>query len=337
MSALTDARTTIVTVTYGQRWRFLRQLLQYAEREPRVQTVVVLDNGSIDSIAEQARAARLTKADVVRLERNAGSAQGFRLGMEHAMRIGAEFVWLMDDDNVPEEGSLDALHSEYARLRENGDAEKDVLLAFRPEQQADVALGVNGERCYPRHSSFLGFHVLDIPFKVLRRWQMPLAEREIAARVALPFAPYSGMYFHRSLLAHIGFPNPDLVLYADDTDFSFRVTRGGGHIWLITSARLKDLELSWNVKSKFQHSLEQWLRGSGDLRAFYACRNTVYFEREHWTRDRILYRVNKWTYLTLMTYYAFRFGERARLKLLLDAVRRGERALLGTDPRYPLP
>jgi hypothetical protein len=39
----------------------------------------------------------------------------------------------------------------------------------------------------------------------------------------------------------------------------------------------------------------------------------------------------------LMTFYAFRFGERARLKLLLDAVSRGERALLGTDPRYPLP
>jgi hypothetical protein len=162
------ARVTAVTVTYGNRSHYLKQVLAAVQREG-VRRTVVVNNGATWNVGRSLREDFRGAVDVLDMSGNTGSAAGFGAGISRAMDSGAEMIWLLDDDNMPVKGALSILLGQYERLRAHHAADKLAVLAFRPEHQADVAMGVAPERINPRPSSFRGFHVLDIPYKLWRR------------------------------------------------------------------------------------------------------------------------------------------------------------------------
>jgi GT2 family glycosyltransferase len=70
--------------------------------------VIVVDNASTDGTADAVATAH-PQARLLRLDRNTGGAGGFAAGLAAALDDGADLVWLMDDDTVPEPGALAAL------------------------------------------------------------------------------------------------------------------------------------------------------------------------------------------------------------------------------------
>jgi GT2 family glycosyltransferase len=213
----------------------------------------------------------------------------------------------------------------------------DALAAFRPALQADVAAGVALRHCFPPHSSFCGFHIADIPFKIWRRvgWRPPPADRP-PDTIAVPYAPFGGLFLHSTLLERIGAPDEALVLYADDTEFSHRIVRSGGHIWLLTAAEEQELESSWSSKTAVRSSFERWLQRGSDLQVFYGARNRAHFERHTWIRSKPLYFINRWTYLSLLRLIAGRCHRFERYALFRRAIELGERGRLGPSEDFPL-
>lgn len=326
----------IVTVTYARRLHLLRQALESAFREGAASAVVV-DNGSEDPIAQQVAIEFGEKIKVVTLPTNSGSANGFKVGMETALADGAKYIWLLDDDNLPCTGALESLISAY-QAQSNISVDDFALLSFRPDHQADIASGVPFIRCYPRSGSFFGFHLFDIPYKLWRRtsWGRPDKQAILLPEfISVPHAPYSGFFCHRSVIERIGLPKADFVLYADDTEFTSRLTNKGGHIFLIPSSRIDDLETSWNVKSRFSSSFLGWLCGCGDLRAFYGARNQAFLEINH-AKSHMTRNINRAVYISFLTILALIHKRKSRLLLLLDAINIGESGKLGIDERFPL-
>jgi glycosyltransferase involved in cell wall biosynthesis len=324
-----------VTVTYGRRWHLLRQVLTSAFKQG-VDHVIVIDNASQDTIALKAMEEFGNKVQVVTLDTNTGSANGYKIGLEEALNTDAEYIWLLDDDNLPQPGALESLLKFNEKLRTIRPLNGFALLSFRPEHQADIAAGVPLRRCYPRPGSFFGFHVLDIPYKLWRRtiWGKPRQPELMPEYIPVPFAPYSGFFCHRSVIDRIGLPNDGMVLYADDTEFTSRLEGSGGQIFLIPVSRIDDLETSWNTKSRFSSSFLGWLCGSSDFRAFYGARNQAYFEAKR-DKHKIVRSVNRAFYLAILTVVAVLKKRMSRLRLLADAIRSGEAGLLGVDDRFP--
>ena len=64
------------------------------------------------------------------------------------------------------------------------------------------------------------------------------------------------MLAHRSLYQAIGLPLRELVLYADDTEYTRRITAMGGRLRLVTDALIDELELSWNIKAHTRNIYE---------------------------------------------------------------------------------
>jgi rhamnopyranosyl-N-acetylglucosaminyl-diphospho-decaprenol beta-1,3/1,4-galactofuranosyltransferase len=90
MSQSTDQTSVcVVTVTYGRRWHLLKCALASARNEGADQAVVI-DNGSLEDIAQLAVAEFGAFVDVVTLDRNIGSAEGFGTGFARALEIGAK-------------------------------------------------------------------------------------------------------------------------------------------------------------------------------------------------------------------------------------------------------
>jgi GT2 family glycosyltransferase len=70
---------------------------------------VVGDNASTDGTAEALRASGWERLTVVDTGDNLGNAGGIRIAMDRAFALGADAVWLLDDDSWPREGALEAL------------------------------------------------------------------------------------------------------------------------------------------------------------------------------------------------------------------------------------
>jgi GT2 family glycosyltransferase len=333
-----DGSVSIVTVTYGDRWHLLRQVLKFAHANAKVDRIVVVDNGSRTPIQPRVERAGFHKATVIRSPRNLGSAGGFKLGLETVRKYDPVWIWLLDDDNLPGPDALDTILRSAAELDETARG-KCAILAYRPEHQSDIAAGVDVRRCYPAHSSFCGFHFAEIPFKIWRRlrWARASEVPKIPARVSLPYATYSGLFFHRALLEIIGTPNEELVLYADDTEFSYRIVQSGGCIWLLTGAPMRELEPSWDSKAHASSSFERWLRRGADFHVFYGSRNRAYFDHKFWLRNTTIYRINRLTYLFVLRLFAWRYRCVERYELFRRAITLGEEGHLGLDDIYPLP
>lgn len=330
--------SVIVTVTYGQRWHLLRQALRSAQREG-FDCAVVVDNGAHSDIAELAQHEFGAFVVVVTMGGNTGSAGGFKAGMQRALELDAEYLLLLDDDNELQSGcmaALEAVHREYSSIVPLHNL---AALSYRSDRQTDAAAGVPANGMEGNRAAFFGFHLLDVPFKIFRRTPMGrewIAKRQSRSQVVVAIAPYSGMYFHRSVLEVHGLPDERFFLYADDTEFSYRLTRAGGKIVLATDAKLIDLELSWNVKARFSNTFDALLLGDGDFRAFYSTRNNAYFERYSRGGHRVLWSINRAIYLLALRARARMLGRKGRLGLLLKAIKDGEAGRLGEHPDFPL-
>ncbi len=330
-------KVTVVTVTYGERRALLRQVLDSLPAQG-VSRAVVVDNGARWPVKEELAAAYGDFAQVVEMGRNTGSAGGFAAGLQRALETGAEYIWLLDDDNRPAPDCLAALGAAYQDLRWQHSADLLAVLAFRPEHQADVAAGVPLRYVTPRPNSFLDFHVLDIPYKFWRRtpWGRPRPRGTLPARVDLVIAPYSGLFFHRALVERFGLPRADFVLYADDSEYSHRLVRAGGRLALIPAACIEDLESSWNVRQHRGSSFGVLLGQGSDLRVYYGTRNRVYFDAHYRAHERLVFALNRWVYLAALAGLARFRGRCARLALIREAVRDGLAGRLGTHARFPL-
>ena len=334
-SSVPPPNTTLVTVTYGDRIDYLHALLQRAFCIENVGRAVIVSNASTSDISllEEQWAPRLR---VISLETNTGSANGYAVGIAAALADEADYIWLMDDDNAPMRGALSALHDRLATSSAVHGMENAAVLGFRPTHQSAIAQGIEARHAYPPRSSFLGFHYRQIAFKIWRRIRPAPGTHRPASIVSMPYAPYGGLLASAMLFKRIGLPKCELVLYADDTEYTYRITAGGGVIELVTCAEIEDLEHSWYLREAHPNNFLRLLHGRSDFRAYYGIRNLAWFERNVWRTSWLEYALNSAIYMILLKYFALRSGQPQRYRLLRDAIREGRTNQLGLCDRFPL-
>ena len=91
---MAESKVCIVIVTYGDRLRFLAQVVERALSFNQVVQVVVVNNASISPL-------NFTDPKVLLLDNseNEGSAGGYHKGIKYAFeQVDCDFIWLLDDD-----------------------------------------------------------------------------------------------------------------------------------------------------------------------------------------------------------------------------------------------
>ena len=113
-------RVQAVVVTFN-RLPMLQRLVPRLLATAGLERILVVDNASTDGTGEWlAGLVHEPGHDLVRhetLATNTGGAGGFHHGLGWAVREGADLVWLMDDDGLPEPDCLDLL---LARVESDG-------------------------------------------------------------------------------------------------------------------------------------------------------------------------------------------------------------------------
>jgi rhamnopyranosyl-N-acetylglucosaminyl-diphospho-decaprenol beta-1,3/1,4-galactofuranosyltransferase len=197
------ARVTAVVVTYNRLKLLLEALAAVCSQTRAPDTVIVVDNCSTDGTAAAVRR-NYPSVQLVSLTRNTGGAGGFACGTALALAGGADLIWLMDDDTVPEPGALHAL-LDARRSHPGGPA---AVLASRVVWTDGRAHPMNTPRAKPFASK---------------------PERGAAAAsgcLAIRSASFVSILVDAGLCRQRGLPQADYFLWNDDFEFTTRLLRG---------------------------------------------------------------------------------------------------------------
>lgn len=182
--------------------------------------VLVVDNGSTDGTPDQVR--RLfPDVELIENSSNLGVPWGFNVGFGHALRAGATYVLMLNNDTVMDSDMLTKLVEEGTKDDQTAVLMPKVLYYGWPERVWSVG---GRYRRFP-------------PAIVLIGRDKPDGERFERPRL-LEYAPSCGLLIHRRAFERAGLFDPGYFFFFDDWDFCERVRAHGMHIRLVPEARL---------------------------------------------------------------------------------------------------
>jgi glycosyltransferase involved in cell wall biosynthesis len=191
-----------VVVTWNRRELLTEALAALESQTLRPTQVVVVDNACTDGTTELLREG-YSHLEVVHLEVNTGGAGGFAAGIERALALSPQLVWLLDDDTVPTPTAAHELAAAWARYP--GD---------RPAVLASRVVWTDGRD-----------HPMNTP-----RAKPGASGRERAAAAAVGAVPIRSASFvsvmcDAATVRERGLPVADYFLWNDDFEYTTRLIR----------------------------------------------------------------------------------------------------------------
>ena len=105
-------KVCVVTVTYGNRFKYLEKVIDSCLKEG-VGKIIVVDNDSHPESRQKLEELekKEAKLKVIYLDENKGSAGGYKIGLKEAYKCKkCEFILCLDDDNMLSSNSLKKLY-----------------------------------------------------------------------------------------------------------------------------------------------------------------------------------------------------------------------------------
>lgn len=217
----------------------------------RLDSIIVVNNGSTDGTAEWLDSQ--TDLKVIHQE-NVGGSGGFYRGIGQAYDDGYDWIWCMDDDVYPEPDCLE-------NLLKQDNAEVGVLCPMR-KQQGKIFL-----------TEIKKFNLRN-PFKSLHVNLVTLDDINKNDTISIEGITFEGPLIKRKVVEQIGFPNKELFLLYDDSDYGYRAILAGWRIKLVTKAILNKELFFVNYDRVTQVQKGKW-------KLFYHIRNSAYFNKKY--------------------------------------------------------
>jgi len=188
-------------------------------------TIVVVDNGSSDGTPDNLRT-DFPDVKVIETGRNLGVPWGYNIGFSYALRAGAEYILMLNNDTVVDPQMLRCLVDAAQADPNAGILMPKILYYDNPE----VIWAIGGRyRAFPPAHVSLG---RGCPSEVFKK------------PFYLEYALSCGLLIHRRAFEKAGLFDPGYFFFFDDWDFSERVRAHGLNIIFVPEARM------WHKVSK---------------------------------------------------------------------------------------
>ena len=184
---------------------------------PCFRTLVVdnaSDAGSIKEIY-----ATFPEAEVIVNPSNLGFSNGMNVGIDHALREGADFVFIANNDTTLAPDLLDQLVE--TACSEGADVTSPAIYYMEPD---DRIWSIGGWRSPVNYEILQAYHRLDIS-KTTQSFQVD-------------FTTGCGMLLSRQCVEKVGFFDPRFFMYYEDSDYCLRAQRMGCKLWVVPKAKM---------------------------------------------------------------------------------------------------
>ena len=296
-----DGRRIVAVVVTFNRLPLLQRLVARLGEVPELDEVLVVDNASTDGTG-----AWLAGAPVLSrtLATNSGGAGGFHDGLEWAVERGADLVWLMDDDGLPD---VDCL----TRLLEHRDL--DFWGPVVVDEDAPDRL------------------VFPIRLPGGTRTVRQMADVRAAATDGLirdVVIPFNGVLVTRELVDRIGSPRAEFFIWGDDTEYLWRAKEAGARTATVVDATVRHPSVG-DLGTPMMFGRTTYNHSPSDLKHYCMARNNLVNLR----------RYSGWPYALAFVaktvwFYTFTKPRPGRLWLSARAMTAGLRGRWGGERRY---
>ena len=202
-----------VIVTYNRLEKLQRTLTAYAMQVKKPDYLIVVNNCSTDGTEDYLDAWKQKqtgmKIVLMNLQENRGGSGGFYLGSQKALDLGADWVWLSDDDAYPEPEALYILAGKLAELDQD-----ETVAAVCGSIWEGGKLSLGHRKRY--QAGFWEFKQIPIP---AAEYEQPAFEVQLFS--------YVGAVIKAKTLKQVGLCEKDYFIYWDDTEHSYRISKTG--------------------------------------------------------------------------------------------------------------
>lgn len=192
-------RVVAIVVTYNRCAQLLRCISALQKQKGQRPDILIIDNGSTDGTAQAVAA--LSDDPCLHYhntQHNLGGSGGFQCGMRLAAQAGYDYLWVMDDDCVPEENALEAL------------LEADRVLEGDYGFLSGIAYWRDGSICR------MNVQKTGLTTK-LKRYDAPY--------LPVIMATFVSAFFPVSRVREVGLPIKEFFIWADDLEYTRRLSR----------------------------------------------------------------------------------------------------------------
>lgn len=295
---MTPPRVAVVVLNWNGKDDTLACLDSLARVAYEPLDVLVVDNASSDD-SETAIRTAFPDLELIQTGRNLGYAGGNNVGIRRALELGADYIWILNNDTVVNPEAIDHLVARMESDPSLGICGSSLL--YHDDPQIVQAYGGARYNRWTSRTRYLG--------------QFESYDPEIdatAVELALDMVSGAAAFVRRAFVEEVGLMCEDYFLYFEEIDWA---TRARGRFGLGVAPK----SVVWHKEGKSAGThREEWKRS--ELADYYGIRNRFLFTRKH--HPLLLPAM----YLTLPAAILNRFRRRqwARLPTLLRAAFLGD-------------
>lgn len=312
-----NVKVCAIILVFDHKKEFLKTIIERLETLG-VYEIIIVNNGQ----------KRLDDKNhkIIHSSRNMGPAGGFRLGMKEALNSQSDFIWLLDEDNLPEESSLEEIVKAWERLSGSVPKEDLILYSYRPQLFKNLhphqVKGITS--IGPRRNSFLGFHYKQLIQYIRTRLSTQgvkkhhsLVQQQV---IEMNTGYFGGLFMHIDLVKHGLLPESDAPIYWSDMAYTRQLHLNGARIFMVPPSVISDMdhkELSAQKRHFLHHPT---LDLSPAFKAYHYAYGLMRFENMVREGRPISYLINKAIMLSLIGIMAKMRGKSERLQVISSAM-----------------
>jgi glycosyltransferase involved in cell wall biosynthesis len=260
----------------------LKQVADSMLKDPKATTFVIVDNGCADAEAMDAYAlAYPDRIVILRQSRNIGYSGAISKGLEYARDTECDYVLVLDDDSVPEEGAID-LFLENLKLFPD---RKIVLAGNRINVPGNekVFRRPTLKRTIPKGTLFEVFSLEKFVslFRLLLRIPMS-ANAPFVPIVPLEAFVTGGSFLPIEAVREAPLPDGSLFIYGEDLEYSWRIIRLGYAAYVCARPRIIDIDMTFPEEGG--HIFGLFDPAFALYKVYYRTRNAVIISRRNTTQ-----------------------------------------------------
>ncbi|WP_186893289.1 glycosyltransferase family 2 protein [Acetobacterium malicum] len=253
-----------VVVTYNRKVLLKECLDALINQTFSLDKIYLIDNASTDGTKEEVMELCINYSVIEYhyLEANVGGAGGFSFGMKLANEIEYDWIWIMDDDTIPERNCLEMLMGASNCVDDVSFLASSVYsLDNLPMNVPGIALNSIGENGYSRHLKLLDKKMVEIES-----------------------ATFVSILINGKAARKVGLPCAFFFIWGDDVEYTLRLTRNYAPAYVVGDSKALHKRIGGANLSIFDETNESRIKFNR-----YSTRNTLIVHKEYFGNIKFAY------------------------------------------------